>query len=171
MQATRLLARLLFYFSRAMALLYGIFFLLSAISLSTGWGLRLREGGRYFSVNYPFSEKHLLNGDYNATYISLYFLSVIFWYFLFCWLLGNVFRVFFQPRLFTDNGVKHLRNFYLANFLLPILHLVATLLFDTLEADAVALVLLHIVVGVFAYFLAAIFRQGLQLQKEQDLYI
>lgn len=171
MQATRLISKLLFYFSRLMALLYGAFFLLSAIALSTGWGLELRESGRYFSVNYPFSKQHMLNGDYNASYIVLYFLSVIFWYFLFCWLLGNVFRLFFQPRLFTDTGVRHLRNFYLANFLLPIVHVIATLLFDTLEADAVALVLLHAVVGVFAYFLAAIFRQGLQLQKEQDLYI
>ena len=171
MQTTRLISKLLFYFSRMMALLYGAFVLLSVIALSTGWGLRLREDGRYFSVTYPFSDKNLLLGDYNLTYIILYFLSVLGWYFLFCWLLGNVFRVFFQPRLFTDTGVRHLRNFYQANFLLPIVHVIATLLFDKLESDAVALVLLHAVLGVFAYFLAAIFRQGLQLQKEQDLYI
>lgn len=171
MQATRLISKLLFYFSRMMALLYGAFFLLSVIALSTGWGLRIREEGRYFSVTYPFSEKNLLLGDYNPTYIFLYFLSVLFWYFLFCWLLGNVFRVFFQPRLFTDSGVSHLRNFYLANFLLPILHLITTLFIDTLESDLVVLVFLHAILGVFAFFLAAIFRQGLQLQKEQDLYI
>lgn len=171
MHTSRLISKVLFYLSRLMAIFYGTLLLLSVLALITGWGLSIREGGRYFSVNYPFTKKHLLLGDYNTTYIFLYFLSVIFWYFLFCWLLGNVFRVFFQQRLFTDTGVRHLRNFYLANFLLPIFHLMATILFDTLEADAVALVLLHAVVGVFAYFLSAIFRQGLQLQKEQDLYI
>ena len=35
--------------------------------------------------------------------------------------------------------------------------------------DILRITLLHLVIGVFAYFMAAIFKQGVHLQEEQDL--
>jgi hypothetical protein len=35
--------------------------------------------------------------------------------------------------------------------------------------DIVRIIMLHLVIGVFAFFMAAIFRHGVVLQEEQDL--
>jgi hypothetical protein len=113
----------------------------------------------------------MLLGDYNTTYIVFYFLVPLIFYGLFFLLLGNVFRVFYQPRLFTAKAVRHLQVFYLGNFIVPLLVMLSTALFATLDEMHIVLTALHYVVGIFAYFLAAIFRQGVQLQNEQDLYI
>ena len=171
MKSVKILSRILFYFARVLAYLYFGMAALSLLALTTGWGLNIREGGKYFQVYYPFTKTGFLNGDYNLTYILFFFLLPIALYGLFFWLLSNVFKVFFQPKLFTSYGVKHLRRFYLANCIIPGALVLVTSFFDAVEAEAFAMVVLHFTLGVFAYFFAAIFRQGVQLQKEQDLYI
>ena len=44
-------------------------------------------------------------------------------------------------------------------------------IFSIIDEGVFVLVLLHAILGIFAYFIAAIFQQGVQLQTEQDLII
>lgn len=124
-----------------------------------------------FSINYPFSTKHFLNGSENTTTYIFEMLAVFFFYGIFFWLLGNVFKVFEQKKLFTANGVKHLKWFYILNlFICPLLFV---LLMNMSHEDMPygLLLVIHVIIGVFSLFLAAIFTQGLNLQNDQDLYI
>ncbi|RYF89554.1 MAG: DUF2975 domain-containing protein [Chitinophagaceae bacterium] len=87
------------------------------------------------------------------------------------WLLSQVFKTFTQKKLFTQTGINHLQRFYLANLILPGIAYIVLLLVNEEAEDVFMLVMLHAIIGVFAYFIAAIFRQGVLLQNEQDLYI
>ena len=138
----------------------------------TGWFLLLKDEGQRFAVCYPFTQTPFLNGDNNWGYILFGFLLHLFFYGLFFWIVSNVFKVFFQPKLFTENGVKQLKYFYLINmFIPPILALMAKIVMGRIEEGLDIVAVIHFILGVFAYFLAAIFKQGLKLQKEQDLFI
>jgi hypothetical protein len=54
---------------------------------------------------------------------------------------------------------------------LPIIALILASLAIPIEGGVTALAFMHVLLGVFAYFLAAIFKQGLEIQNNQDLII
>lgn len=171
MNKVKIISRLLFYITRLLALVYFAMALHSIIALVTKWSLHFKDGEKYFQVSFPFSNTVYLVGDYNLPYIIFDFLMVLIFYGLFFLLVSNVFKVFFQPRLFTEYSIKHLKIFYLANLIIPVLAVLAAAIFTQVDKEVTVLILLHFILGIFAYFLAAIFKQGLNLQKEQDLII
>ena len=97
MNAVKVFSKILFYIARFLSILYFAMAGLSLLALTTTWGLNIRDGGKYFQVYYPFTKRAFLNGDYNLTYIIFFFLLPISLYGLFFLLLGNVFKVFFNP--------------------------------------------------------------------------
>lgn len=171
MKTTHIVSRILFYVTRFLAILYFTLSSYSLLTLSTGWFLNFKDNGKYFQICYPFTEHPIMLGDYNLPYIIFEFLSPLSLYGLFFLLISNVFKVFFQPKLFTENGIKHLRRFYLANLFLPGIIIFLASIFVSLDNEVSIFIVLHFMLGVFAYFLAAIFKQGLNLQNEQDLFI
>lgn len=172
MQNVKTISKILFYITRFLAILYFSISVHSMIALITKWSLKLKDNGKYFQICYPFTQKPFLVGDNNLGYMIFNFLLPMSLYGLFFLLVSNVFKVFFQPKLFTVIGVKHLRLFYLANLILPSLTvLLASIFTNKVEDPAEVLIMIHFILGIFAYFLAAIFKQGLKLQNEQDLYI
>jgi len=171
MNKVKIISKILFYITRLLAFLYLGTTFYSLFCLLTGWSLVFRENQRYFQVLYPFTKTPFLNGDYNLPYIIFEFLLVLGLYGLFFLLASNIFKVFFQPRLFSQYGIKQLRLFYLSNLFLPSLAVVLASIFAEVDDMAVILIILHFILGIFAYFFAAIFKQGLQLQNEQDLFI
>lgn len=171
MKTTHIISRILFYFTRFLAVVYFTLALYSVLTLSTGWFLTFTDSGKYFQVCYPFTSHPLMLGDYNMPYILFDFLSPLSLYGLFFLLSSNVFKVFYQPKLFTPNGISHLRRFYLSNLLIPSILLFIAFFFVPLDNEVWIFIILHGMLGVFAYFLAAIFKQGLNLQNEQDLFI
>jgi hypothetical protein len=50
-----------------------------------------------------------------------------------------------------------------------LLFVILLLVFRAELFDMIRIGVLHLVIGVFAFFMAAIFKQGLLLQEEQDL--
>lgn len=172
MKNVKIISAVLFYITRFVAILYLAVTIYSFISLTTEWSFITRENGKYFSVCYPFTEKPFLNGENNWGYKIFNFLLPIGFYGVFFFLLSNVFNAFKQPKLFTKYGVNQLRWFYLANLTLPWLSiLLASIFAGDIEEGLEWVAVIHFFLGVFAYFLAAIFKQGLQLQHEQDLII
>ncbi|TDO20055.1 DUF2975 domain-containing protein [Pedobacter duraquae] len=170
MQTVRLISRLLFIITRAAAVGYLLSFLLSAAALSTGWSLNIIENGSRFQVCYPFTAEPYLLGENNRGYI-LGFLMLLGLYALFFYLVGNVFRVFTHEKLFTKEGIRHLKIFYLGNLVLPVLAVIIIAPFYPVYNEMKILVVLHALLGVFSYFISAIFTQGVKLQHEQDLII
>lgn len=173
MKTVRLTATVLFYISRAGAYLFlGTAFYAAAVVLlyyymAAQW-LPIEVKGQYFTLFYPFTTKAFLLGDYTASYLFTN-LSIVIFYGFFLWLLSDVFRAFRQQKLFTEKSVARLSRFYITNLIVPVLFLMLVLIFQNEMSDLIRIIFLHLVIGVFAFFMAAIFKQGLILQEEQDL--
>lgn len=132
--------------------------------------LRVIDDGRRFAVMFPWTQVVFLRGEYSMGQIGSMVL-LLGCYGVFFYLLSAIFHTFRQQRWFTEQGLQSLRWFYWANLLAPSVVYVAHRLWWQVEEPAEILVVIHAVVGVLAFFLAAIVQQGLHLQNEQDLII
>jgi hypothetical protein len=140
---------------------------LSLYSDATGLPIVIKPD-RSFNIFFPFTATPFLAGDYTAEYM-LTSTGTVLLYSLFLWLLSAVFRTFKQQQLFTPKGVSRLERFYIFNLGVPVLCLLVLTILDYQIRDALIIVFLHLMIGVFAFFMATIFKQGLLLQEEQDL--
>jgi hypothetical protein len=170
MKTVRVVSRVLFIVTRVVSLGYLASFLLSALAFSIGWSLNIIEQGSRFEICYPFTHVPYLLGEYNGGYI-LMFLLLLGLYTLFFFLVGNVFSVFTQTKLFTEQAIKQLKWFYSTNLILPLTAAFIISPFYKIDSPVEILIALHALLGIFTYFIAAIFEQGVNLQKEQDLII
>jgi hypothetical protein len=174
MKTARFIARILYYVTRISAVLYllvtayalAVVFLF--LTTSASWLPMSISAGNGFVIYYPFTQTPFLLGDYSSAYLITSLLTLTF-YGLFLWLLGGVFQAFKQERLFTKKGFLQLSRFYSVNLTVPVLILIILAVLGQEVQDIVRITFLHLVIGVFAFFMAAIFKQGLFLQEEQDL--
>lgn len=171
MSRAKIICKLLFYVCRIAAVAYLGAVCYAAFCLATGWGITPYGEGQYLHINYPFTERPFLNVDNNTPYITFSFLMPLTLYGIFFLLASNVFKVFYQPRLFTIPNLKQLRRFYLLNLVVPVVAAILAGFFVPVEGGIWILVAVHGMLGVFIYLLAVIFKQGLNLQSEQDLFI
>jgi len=171
MQRTKLVSKILFYITRILAAIYIAVTLYSVVCIMTGWSIGYYGEEEHFHIFYPFTRQVLMNVNNNTPYILFEFLIPLSLYGIFFLLASNIFRIFHRPKLFTREGIQQLRIFYLANWLLPIGAVILAGIFANIASLAFALVAIHFILGIFAYFLSAIFKQGLNLQNEQDLFI
>lgn len=179
MKTVRFVATILFYLTRILASLYLISFVYSAVVLflsfqsDVTWNPIVMTADNGFEILYPFTDAPFLLGEYTKLFI-LEMLLGIGLYGVFLWLLSDVFLAFRQPKLFTSDSVKKLSRFYIVNLTIPgIVFLILSLFSDFSEerSDMVMLTVLHFIIGIFIFFMASIFKQGVELQNEQDLYI
>ncbi|WP_345229796.1 hypothetical protein [Olivibacter ginsenosidimutans] len=171
MNQTRLISKILFYVTRIAAIAYlgtGIY---SALCLISGWSIASYSNNQYLRINYPFSQKAFLLLENSWSYMLFSLLLPIMLYGIFFWLAANVFKVFFQAKLFISSHVLHLKRFYQLNVWIPSVATIVASFFVPIESVIWALVSVHLILGIFSYFLASIFTQGLYLQREQDLII
>lgn len=130
----------------------------------------ITEQGTRLTIMYPFTSQPFLLAENTGVYILQMFLGIGL-YGLFFLLLSNVFLSFSREKLFTMQNIRNLQWFYRANLIVPIAVLLLLNLISQAEEEMLIIVVLHGVLGVFAFFMAAIFKQGVNLQKEQDLFI
>jgi hypothetical protein len=172
MKPVRFISTILFYISRIATLVVtaiAVYALAIIFLYANGvHAVPMEVSGNTFTIFLPFSRIPFLLGDYTASYLVSNLTTVAF-YAIFLWLLGDVFHAFRQPKLFTRRGVGQLSRFYKTNLLMPFVFLSFLILFGHEFIDLLRIILLHLVIGVFAFFMAAIFRQGVLLQEEQDL--
>ena len=169
MKEVKIIAKNLFYISRFCAFVYAFLTVFSAVSLLTGWSVKFE--GAYFNILIPFTDRTILIGEYNLPYIFLNYLIVFILYAIFFWLLGNALKVFSEQKLFTKENIKQLKNCYLPNLFVPSVATFIAYVFSAIDGDVSILITLHFIIGIFSYFLAQIFKQGVDLQNEQDLFI
>jgi hypothetical protein len=172
MKPGSILLTVLYYTSRVIATLYlatGLHALTSIVFRTASFAES--DGGQKFVVNYPFTNRRFLLGDDYSFWYIFEMLAFFFSYALLFWLLGNIFRMFQRPKLFTQQHVNNLRIFYLFNMLTPLPFLAGHIITGYEVLTMISLTILHVVLGIFAYLLAFIFSRGLSLQREQDLII
>ena len=174
MKAVRFISKILYVLSWLMAsLLFVIVAYASTVIVffsgkaNDAYPMEVLQNGT-FQIFFPFTRVPFLLGDYTATYLISYLLTVSFYGF-FLWMLSKVFHSFSQERIFTKMGALRLSRFYLINLLVPVLFIAMVMWLEQSMSDMLRIILLHLVIGVFAFFMAAIFKQGLILQDEQDL--
>lgn len=174
MKPVRITATILYYITRVAALAFlltsiyaFIVLLLSFQTNMAGLPIEVKDNGS-FVIFFPFTNMPFLLGDYTRSYF-LISTSTVALYGLFLWLLSCVFKAFRQQKLFIPKSVSQLQRFYLFNLGVPVIVLLLLAIFGHEIRDAIIIVFLHLMIGVFAFFMAAIFKQGLLLQEEQDL--
>ena len=171
MKLVRFISAIAFYLTRILSAGY----ILTALHLMFSVVLDLSclkhlENGR-FAICSPFTEKHfLLGSSFTAAYVIEMVLLIAF-YGAFFWLLSNVFKTFRQTKLFTPQGIHNLKLFYVSNLLIcPVLFLILSV-YSSEDYPYMIMTSAHGIMGVFALFIAAIFKQGVSLQNDQDLII
>ncbi|MDB5226363.1 MAG: hypothetical protein JWN78_556 [Bacteroidota bacterium] len=170
----KFIARLLFYLSRAASWLYLLigsytFIVISALKVVPSASLYFQrlDNNRFF-IFYPFTDIPFLTGEFSNFYFGT-LLLILFGYGIFLWLLSNVFYAFTQEKLFTKEAIRDLTIFYKINLVIPGLIVIVFALCKQGIDDLIIITCLHFVIGIFAYFMAAMFKQGWELQEEQDL--
>ncbi|AZA82762.1 DUF2975 domain-containing protein [Chryseobacterium lactis] len=171
MNQTKIISKILFYICTLLSVGYLITFVYSILCLTTDFSVTPYKDGQYLHINYPFTEQPFLNIENNYPYIIFSFLLVLISYGIFFWLSAKVFKVFFQEKLFTRDHIQQLKRFYLYNIFIPLPVVVVASFFVEVESIIWGLVFIHFMLGIFCLFLANIFKQGLHLQNEQDLFI
>jgi hypothetical protein len=172
MNKVRLISRILYIICKVLLVGYGLTFLHALIALVFKTSsLNIIEDGKRFEIYFPFGKVSFLIGYFEKGYIIFGFLMVLGLYAIFFYLLGNFFKAFASEKLFTIQNLKYVNWFSYSNLILPILALILASLVMPIEDEISALAMMHILLGVFAYFLAALFQQGLKIQNDQDLFI
>ena len=169
MKKTKILSKILYAITRGLAWIYLAIGVYGALSWITKTNIQAEDSRAV--INYPFTDVSFLILDNDQSYFLFAFLLPILSYTLFFWLLSNVFRVFYQNKLFTQPNIKHLKQFYLANIILPLVLVAFSSFFIEIEKGIFIIIALHLVLGIFIFIISEIFNQGLSLQNEQDLYI
>ncbi|WP_142688632.1 DUF2975 domain-containing protein [Chitinophaga polysaccharea] len=171
MNHTKIISRTLFIVCCILAAGYFATTLYSAFCLLTNSGITSYEVNNYLHINYPFTRTPFINIENNTAYKIFSFLLPLLLYGFFFWLSAKVFRIFFQPRYFTSENIARLRYFYIANLFIPLPVTIVSAFFVEVIAAMWLLVFVHFMLGMFSLLLANIFRQGLNLQRDQDLFI
>lgn len=174
MRTAKALAAVLEWVSKVAAILYlsaGIYgmgvFLLSRSAGDAGLPITYTDKEQLI-INFPFTQTPFLIGAAKGSSFAVHLIWVILYggFFL---LLAGIFDVFKRTRLFTAFAVMRLNRFYIINLVTPVCIILLLLMFRQSVSDFIIITILHMVLGIFAYFMASIFRQGLLLQEEQDL--
>ncbi|WP_024768315.1 DUF2975 domain-containing protein [Aquimarina macrocephali] len=162
------LSTLLFYVTRVTAIGYGVFLLFIAFAMVTNSFLNI--SGNNFQIKIPYTDS-VIKGVYEInTFASI--IVFFFFYASFFYVLSLVFETFKAETLFSKNAIKHLTYFTIINLFFPVLYgSIQLLIFQGGNFNDLYAVFLHIILGVFALFIATIFRQGVQLQEENELTI
>lgn len=171
MNQTKIISKILYYLCFVLSVGYLLTLVYSVFCLLTGFSVTPYKQNLYLHINYPFTEQPFLNIENNSPYILFSFLTVLMTYGIFFWLSAKVFKVFFQPKLFTESHIAQLKKFYTYNIFFPLPIVVLASFFVEVESIIWGLVFIHFMLGIFSLFLANIFSQGLHLQNEQDLFI
>ncbi|MDA3613328.1 DUF2975 domain-containing protein [Polluticaenibacter yanchengensis] len=171
MNQNKIISKILYYICRLLSAGYLVTALYSVICLVTGFGITPYRQNMYLHINIPFTETPFLNIENNYPYIIFSFMTVLIGYGVFFQLSAKVFRVFYQPKLFTKENISELRQFYIYNIFFPLPLGILASCFVEVESMVWALIFIHFMLGIFCLFLANIFSQGLHLQNEQDLFI
>ena len=158
----------LFYISRIVSIAIGFFLLFILVSFLTG---NFELINNRFEIKIPLMETYI-KGFYDVRIITTIALTLIF-YILFFYFLSIIFKTFKAETLFTKTAIRQLNNFALYNLIgSPLAFiLIHILIMKHTNLRDLPTYLLHLLLGVFIFFIVAIFKKGYKVQSENDLTI
>ncbi len=161
-------SHLLFYLFRTLSILILVFVIYIDISFLTG--NFTHENGRYF-MDIPLSGT-FIEGDYQFNVILTISLGLFFGA-IFFFVLSTIFKALKESVIFNRTAVKSLSFFTFLNLAIgPILYFIIH--YVIMQKDNyrdIHNLILHIIFGIIVFFVATIFKQGKQVQSENDLTI
>jgi len=163
------LSHFLFYISRLCTIASITLIAFILISLFVG---NYEIVNNQFQISLPIFSSTFIRAAYQPQHIITITLVMLF-FSIFFYLVSNIFKTFKEPKLFTDSAIKQLNYFAFLNLIVaPLLFL--TIDFFIMEKQQIGNIfnyLLTFLLGIFLLFIAAIFKQGYQVQHENDLTI
>lgn len=157
----------LFYTGRILAVLCSLGTLLFIYVMATN---RFSVNGNHLRLELPFTNSHLEVLDEHN--IPLMLIISLLFYSLFFYSLSEVFKTFGADKLFTEQVQHKLIHFAYLNLLVPFVYIVLhSMIIQDTHYTQLPYALLHLVLGIIVFFIAALFNQGKQLQSENDLTI
>ncbi|NER17114.1 DUF2975 domain-containing protein [Spongiivirga citrea] len=162
------ISKLLYYVTMAVVIGYGVFIGFVAFALITN-RFELTDDNR-FKIKILFVDSYVMGAlDGKTIVVLLLFLAYYLLYFL---LLLRILKAFKSDALFTNSIIKRLDWFTYFNLLFPVATFIGVLIMgDGKLNDEVVYGMFHILIAIFSGFISAIFKQGFQLQQENDLTI
>ncbi|WP_271765614.1 DUF2975 domain-containing protein [Aquimarina algiphila] len=162
------LSELLFYCTWFIAFGYCLFLLFIAFSFITDTFLSINDNR--FAIEIPFTGS-FVKGQYESEVILSIIVFFVF-YILFFYTLSLIFKTFKAEILFTKIAIKHLKYFAILNLFSPFVYVIILFIVGySIGLSDLSTVFLHIMLGIFAWFIIAIFKEGFQLQEENELTI
>lgn len=161
-------SHILFYLFRILSIL--ILLLVIYIDISFLTGNFTQENGRYF-MNIPLTGT-FIEGDYEFNVILTISLGLVFGT-IFFYVLSNIFNGLKKDIIFNQLAIKSLAYFTILNLIVgPVLYiLIHYVIMQKDNYRDIHNLILHIIFGIVALFLTYIFKQGAQVQQENDLTI
>lgn len=171
MKTVKSVATLLYYIFRIIAIGYIVTAIYTLINCVFEAPFFEKLENNRFAINYPFTSHHfLLGSEFSPEYVTEMVLGIAL-YGVFFFVLSGVFNAFKQDKLFTHFGIKNLKRFYIFNlFVFPILAIFWSMI-SVEDFPFFEMIIAHLIMGTFIYFMNAIFTQGVKLQNDQDLFI
>jgi hypothetical protein len=171
MKNVKIIASALYYLFRVIAYGYLASALYTLINCTFKAPFFEKLENNRFAVNFPFSSKHFLLGtEFTIGYVAEMVIGLAL-YGVFFYVLSGVFNAFKQEKLFTHFGIKNLKRFYIFNlFVYPVLGIIWSII-SIEDFPFFGMIVAHLIMGFFIFFLNVIFEQGVKLQSEQELFI
>ena len=161
-------SHILFYLFRGFSILTLLLVLYIDILFFTG--NFTQENGRYF-MDIPLTGT-FIEGDYQFNVILTISLGLVFGA-IFFFVLSNIFKGLKNAMIFNRLAIRSLAYFTILNLVVgPVLYILIH--FVIMQKDNyrdIHNLILHIIFGIVALFLTYIFKQGAQVQQENDLTI
>lgn len=163
------LSHYLFYISRLCAI--SCIALITFILLSL-WLDNYEMIKDQFHISLPLIPDTKIKGFYQANIITT--ITLIMLYFsVFFYMLSNILKTFKAKKLFTDKAIKQLNYFAFLNLVAgTILYFIIHFaIMQKSDFRDIHNLILNIILGVFVLFVASVFKNGFQVQNENDLTI
>ena len=128
------------------------------------------SAGRY-KMDIPFTET-FIHGDYQFNVILT--ISIIFFFSVcFFFIISNIFKALKEESIFNKKAIFNLQMFTVLNLIIgPILYvLIHFPIMNKTDFRDIHNLILHLIFGLVAFFVATIFKNGYRLQNENDLTI
>lgn len=125
-----------------------------------------------FQISVPFFSELYIKGFHTQnTIISI--TAILLYSSLFFYALSLILKSFKSDKLFTEKAIRQLNFFSILNLVaFPILYLfIHFVLVKKSTYSGIHNLILSIILGLFVLFIAAIFKRGVKVQRENDLTI
>ena len=162
------ISHFLFYLFRILAIGTGLFVAYIDFAFLTG---NFESANGRYKMDIPLTGTYI-HGDYQLNVILTISLGLLFGV-IFFYMLSKIFMAFKNEILFTRSAIKWLNRFAILNLVAgPVLYvLIHFVIMQKTNFRDIHNLILHLLIGIVALFVAEVFKKGFFVQKENELTV